>query len=73
VPPKASLTNSTKVPVPEYDEVEMGDYDPSPARGNMDVFMTKFGKSRKTGPSSLLFWTVRSRQFSEHEQDMSYT
>jgi hypothetical protein len=67
VPPKASLTNSTKVLVPEYNEVEMGDYDPSPARGNTDVFMTKFGMSRKTGPSSFLFRTVRSWQFLEHE------
>jgi hypothetical protein len=45
----------------------MGDYDPSPARGNTDVFMTKFGMSRKTGPSSFLFRTVRSWQFLEHE------
>jgi hypothetical protein len=35
--------------------------------------MTKFGKSRKTGPSGFLFWNVRFRQFSEQEHDMSYT
>jgi hypothetical protein len=34
--------------------------------------MTKFGKSGKTGPSDFLFCTIRFRQISEQEQDMSY-
>jgi hypothetical protein len=42
-------------------------------KNQWSVLMTKFGKSRKTGPSSFLFWTVRFWQFSEQEQDMSYT
>jgi hypothetical protein len=36
------------------------------------VLMTKFGKSGKTGPSDFLFCTIRFRQISEQEQDMSY-
>jgi hypothetical protein len=35
--------------------------------------MTKFGKAEKIGPFGFLFWTIRFRQFSEQEQNMSYT
>jgi hypothetical protein len=34
--------------------------------------MTKFGKSGKTGPSGFLFQSIRFRQISAQEQDVSY-